>query len=908
MTLLQTKFTMPTARPALVFRDRLFQRLDAMRDNKLILVSAPAGFGKTTLLAAYGAQAVSAGDATFAWLTLEEEDNDPVRFLTYFLAALANTGIVLPVDETAVSVTSPDLLMTAVVNSLTAVYAAQPTHHHILVLDDYHLIHNQIIHETIAFLLEHMPPQMHLLLATRADPPLSLARWRAYSQLIELRQQDLRFTTEEAADFLNQIMNLSLSNTDVQTLNKHTEGWIAGLQMAAISLQGRSDVPDFVRNFSGSHRYVLDYLMEEVLSRQPESITQFLLQTSILDRFTAPLCDAVMGLDERIIEPPAAGQQSPSQYILNQLETANLFIIPLDQERRWYRYHRLFIDLLQQRLAQAGSVQISDLHRRAAAWFEANSYTEEAIIHALSAGMTAKAADLIAQLAETMLMRSEMVTLMRWLIALPEAELVKRPSLCFYYAWILIMEGQAQAQTKVEKALQQVEAEGAPGELALVHSLLALLQADGAAGITLAQEALARLAPNHLFLRGTATWILGLAYLLHGELEQGIQTLEEAVQFSQQIGNMSIAAVSMGRLANLAWRRGNLPRAKRLYEQAMLLATDEEERPLPIAGEVHLGLARLYFEWNELETALQHVETGLALMERWREISAMAGYLWMARIRQAQGDSEAANKALEHARYLARQSEGTQLDDLAVAISEASLRLLQNDIEAVARWCARRHIPQEVDTTTLRQRDDIVEGHLRKYEFTILARLRLAQHRPDDALRLLYPLLTNAQYLQRCDLQIEIHILIALAYELKEEVTQADHHLQKAIILGKPGGFVRLFVEAGPGIASLLARQPPDEEWPVYLHTLQAACSHRQPLPSSTPVPHQPLIEPLSQRELEVLSLIARGLSNREIATELVLSLSTIKWHTSNLYGKLGVSNRTMAVARARELQILPTS
>ena len=905
-SLLQTKLAIPSTRPSLVVRERLLRRLDAVYHNKLILVSAPAGFGKTTLIAAFGTQAAAGGTAV-AWLSSGEDDNDPARFLAYFLAALTAAGVELSLDDSAVAAASLDLVMTDVVNGLTAALAPRTDRHLILVFDDYHLIRNRAIHEAITFLLEHMPPQAHMILVTRADPPLPLARWRARGQLVELRLHDLRFTGAEAADFLRQVMGLTLSDADMVVLNRRTEGWIAGLQMAAVSLQDRPDAADFVQSFGGSHRHILDYLMEEVLSRQPEAVTRFLLQTAVLDRLCASLCDAVLETgDWRLEVDQFPDFNLPSQRILEQLETANLFLIPLDDERRWYRYHRLFADLLRQRLAQTQPAQIPILHERAAAWFEDHDHLEEAITHALAAGAVGKAACLLEQIAETLLMRSELMTVMRWLAALPEAELAQRPSLSLYYAWALIMEGRSQAE--VEMALQPVATEGAPGELALVRSLLAILRGEGTTAIDLARQAIEQLAPDRAFSRGVAAWVLGMSYLFRGDLDKGVQTLERAVQFSRQVGNMTITASSLGRLANQAWREGDLRKAQRIYEQILVLATDEADRPLPIAGEAHIGLARNYFEWNQLETARGHVETGLALIERWREISAMAGYIWLARIRQAQGDPETAQSVLNRARQVASQTEGTQFDDIAVAMAEASVRLLQGDTGAVEAWCDERQIPQEVDAAALRQRDDIIEGHLRKYEFIILARLRLAQQQPDKALALLYPLLENAQHLQRRDLQLEILILIALAHQQMGEVALANRQMKAALILGEPGRFIRLFVEAGPDVADMLERQKAEGRGPkAYLQTLLAACSQSSvQSPVSSLQSSSSLIEPLSERELEVLALIADGLSNREIAQELMLSLPTIKWHTSNIYGKLGVNNRTTAVAQARELQILP--
>jgi len=751
-----------------------------------------------------------------------------------------------------------------------------------------------------------MPAQMHLILTTRADPPLPLARWRARSQLLELRQQDLRFTPEEAADFLNQVMALSLTAADVETLNRRTEGWIAGLQMAAVSLQNRPDTTNFVQNFSGSHRYILDYLMEEVLSRQPEEVVHFLLQTAVLERLCAPLCDAISEASDGLVETNHA------QTILEKLDTANLFILPLDQERQWYRYHRLFADLLRQRLVQTKPALVPLLHQRAAVWFETNGYPEEAIAHALLAEAYEHAARLIEQTAEAMLMRSEQVTFIRWVAALPEAELAKRPSLSLYYAYTLILEGHAPAE--IENVLQPVKIEDSPGELALVRSLLAIYLGDGATSIDLAQQALTHLDASRTFLRGMATWVLGIAYIFYGDLDRGWQALEQAVQLSQQVGNMTIAVSSWGRMANQVWRKGELHQAKRIYEQALILATDEAERPLPIAGEPHIGLARIYFEWNDLPAALEHAEIGLTLSERWREISGMAGIIWLARIKQAMGEPEVANKSLERARQIAIKSEGTQFDDMAVDMTEAHLNLLQGNPKAVALWCDSRQIPDEIDLNALKMRDDIIDGHLRKYEFIILARLRVAQKQPEAALALLLPLQTDAQRLQRRDLQIEIQILAAIAYQQLNQLAQADFHMQKALSLGEPGGFIRIFVDAGADVAEILKRQKAEGgRMKAYLQTLLAACGQipeqsltSTPLASSGQGLPSPLVEPLSKRELEILTLIASGLSNREIAEELVLSLPTIKWHTSNIYGKLGVRNRTTAVAHARDLEILP--
>lgn len=905
--LLQTKLVPPPIRPTLVLRPRLIEKLKEGLARKLTLVSAPAGFGKTTLIAVFVTQKNFDQDTGYAWLSLSAAENDPARFWTYFLASLAVAGVDLALDDTAVANISPELFMTEVINGIAQNRAMNSRL--VLVLDDYHLIRSRVVHESVTFLLENMPASMHLILTTRADPPLPLARWRGRGQLLELRQQDLRFTPAEAASFLNQTMALSLAAADVETLNRRTEGWIAGLQMAAVSLQARSDSAQFVNSFSGSHRYILDYLMEEVLSRQPDQIKQFLLQTAVLERLSAPLCQRLMMEDSSLAPADSAHQSSIFNYdcqaILEHLDSANLFVIPLDQERHWYRYHRLFADLLRQRLEQTAPDRVPLLHQRASAWFAEHGLQDEAIAHALLAEEFSRAADLIEDAAERMLMRSEQVTFMRWVEALPKPELAKRPSLSLYYACTLIMEGHTSVE--VEEVLRHVKAKEAPGELDLLHSLLAIYQGDGAGSIRLARKAQTQLGSERTFLWGMANWILGIAYIFHGQLDEGWQALEQAAQLSRQAGNMAIAVSAWMRMANQAWRQGDLFHAKRIYDQALVLATDEQERPLPIAGEPHIGLARTYYEWNDLPSALYHIELGLTLVERWREISSLAGIVWLARIKQALGEPVAALEALERARQIAVRSEGTQFDDLAVAMAEAYIRILQGDLKAVSAWCAERQIPDSIDPEALQDPGDIIEGHLRKYEFIIRARLYLVQQQPEPALNLLLPLQAEAQRLQRSDLQIEIQILTALAYQQLNQLIQAEEHMLKAVALGEKGRFIRIFVEAG--VAEIVKRVRVEAGGMKSYKAALLAAFEQPPILGQAQdrsiSPQSTLIEPLSDRELEILTLIASGMSNREIANELILSLPTIKWHTSNIYGKLGVHNRTTAVARARELQIL---
>jgi len=892
--LLQMKLVRPVTRPLLVSRPRLSQRMADGMAGKLLLVSAPAGFGKTTLVAAW--LQAGKGPARLAWVSLDEHDDDPARFAAYLTAVLR--PIVPHLDEEFAGHTLSEV-MAELVNELTAVLPARHGADVLLVLDDYHLITNPVIHNALTFFVEYMPPSMHLCLISRADPPLPLARWRARGQLTELRQQDLRFTAGEAAEFLNQVMGLNLATADVAALNSRAEGWVAGLQMAAVSLQHRPDASQFIDAFTGSNRYILDYLLEEVLQKQPAAVQTFLRQTAVLDRLCAPLYDWLMAGSD---STPAA------QEILQYLERANLFIIPLDQDRRWYRYHRLFADLLRQRLRESAAADVVALHQRASRWYEANGFPEAAIDHALQAGEMMRAADLIEQMAEAMMMRSEVSTFKQWLAALPVALVQARPSLCLYAAWILSMEGRSLAE--IEVFLRPAAAADAPGELAAVHSMLALIDGQGQRAAALAEAALQQMAPERHFLRGLAAWIMGQALFLSGDNEAGTAALETAVRLSRQVGNLTILTVSLNRLANQAWRSADLHRASRIYQQALAFATDDLERPLPIAGEILVSQARLHYEWDDLDAAYACAVDGVALTERWRELAAMGGYLMQARVWQVRGETAAANEAMARAQAIAHRSEGTDVDDLVVALWHVQLYLLQGNLAAALTWIAERQLTDAVDPAALRRREDVVAGHLRKYEYLTLARIHLAQNRPDRALAVLTPLLADARRQQRLDLVLEILILLALAYHWQGQPAQADRFLEEALTLGEQGGFIRLFVDAGPAVADILRRQQPaDERRQAYIQALLASFDQTSPVRVGGPLAGRSvsgeLVEPLSERELEVLGLIAAGLSNREIAAKLVLSLPTIKWHTSNIYGKLGVGNRTTAVARARELQIL---
>lgn len=911
--LLATKLYVPPVRPGLVSRPRLIERLNEGLDRKLTLISAPAGFGKTTLASEWAhavrarqaAQSVGAPLAVptlaaplwVAWVSLDEGENDPARFMAYFVAALQTIEATIGegVQAAFQSPQPPEIVpvLTGLINEIADVPGE-----FVLILDDYHLITAQPIHDALTFLLDNLPPRMHLVIATRADPPLPVARLRARGQLAELRLADLRFTPDEAALFLNHVMGLDLSAEDISSLASRTEGWIAGLQMAAVSMRGQEDAAGFIQAFTGSDRYILDYLVEEVLDRQSSDIQGFLLRTSILERMSGPLCDALVHEGQRMA--------SSSQQVLEYLEQVNLFLIPLDTERRWYRYHRLFADLLRSRLSRTRAELVPTLHHRASEWYEHNGETEAAVDHALLAEDFERAVRLIEEIAEDTLMRSEVVTFIGWLDALPDELVRQRPSLCMFHAWMLLLTG---------RPLEIVEARLEDADNAApLHALIAIYQGQVSRAARLAHLGLEQLTEDDRFLRSLATWILGLVQLASGDLAAGSQALDDVVAMSHEMGNVMFATAALSHVAKLHMRQGRLHEAKATYERALALATDAQGQLLPIAGEPLMGLGEVWREWNDLESATLSLTDGIELSKRWSEVAAFDAYIPLARVRQAQGDADGAWDAVREARQLAMRTDSTELDDLAVVLYQAWLSVAQGDVEAAMHWAEERGVWTDLDEVDHEDREAFVNAHFRKYERLVLARALIRQDRPDEALALLEPLLPRMEEQRRIDLLIQVQMLRSLALQAKHDVDEALTALEHALSLAEPGGYVRIFVDEGEPMARLLYQAAARGIAPEYAGRLLAAFEIETkdesggsvtPPSSSVVRPPSPLIEPLSGREIEVLDLIAEGLSNREIALRLFIAPSTVKVHTRNIYSKLGVKSRTHAVARARALGIL---
>jgi LuxR family transcriptional regulator, maltose regulon positive regulatory protein len=878
-TVLATKLYIPPPRPKVVFRPRLIEQLNEGLHRKLTLISAPAGFGKTTLVSEW----VAGCERPVAWLSLDEGDNDPTRFLTYLVAALQTIaahigGGVLGVLRSPQPPPTESIL-TALLNEITSI-----PDNFVLVLDDYHVIDTKPIDQALTFLIEHLPTQMHLVIATREDPHLPLARLRVQSQLTELRVKDLRFTHSEAAGFLNQVMGLNLSAENIAALETRTEGWIAGLQLAAISMQGHKDATSFIKSFTGSHHFVMDYLVEEVLQQQSESVQTFLLRTSILDRMCGPLCEAVM------LDPSASGQET-----LAYLEHANLFVVPLDNERRWYRYHHLFADLLRQRLHQSAASPpgnerrgVDELHKRASAWYEDNGLEIEAFHHAAAANDVERAERLIEGKGMPLHFRGAVAPVLSWLASLPTTVLDAWPSLWTSYASVLLVTGQTtiveQKLQAAEAALQDAEPDDKTrdlvGRIAAIRATVAVNQNQVETIIAQSRRALEYLHPNNLAFRTSTIWKLGYAYHLQGDRAAASQAYTEVISIGKASGNVVFTLMATIGLGILQEAGNHLDLAEQSYRRVLQLFGDQ---PLPFAGEAYLGLARIFYEWNDLDAAQQHGQKS-AQMARLIENTdrVVACEVFLARLKLVQGDVAGAAAILARAGQFARQHNFVyRLPEVAAA--QVLTLLYQGNLAAAAQLAQTHELPISQ------------------------ARVHLAQGDTATALAVLEPLRRQAEAKGWEDEQLKVMVLQAVAHLAHGEKDKAVQLLGDALALAEPGRFIRLFVDEGTPMARLLSEASARGIMPGYVGKLLAVfkAEEQKSEGQSHPSPAQPLIEPLSQRELEVLRLIAQGLSNQEISERLFLALSSVKGHNLKIFGKLQVQRRTEAVARARELGLL---
>lgn len=886
---LATKLYVPLARPNLISRSRLLQKLTEGIHRKLTLVLAPAGFGKTTLLsdwAAHNAQVVT-------WVSLDDGDNDSARFLSYFITALqipepglgqgAAASLSVPQPQ------SPESIMTLLINEITSLSTQI-----VIVLDDYHTIQNQAIHNALIYLLDHCPPQLHLVIASRDEPPFPLARLRIRDEITELRSTELAFSTEEAVSFFNHAMRLSISPEDAASLESRTEGWIAGLQVAGLSLQGRSaaDQAHFIKAFTGSHRYILDYLADEVLSRQPSNIRNFLLQTSILNRLSGSLCDAVTN-------------QNNGQLILEQLEAANLFLVPLDDERRWYRYHHLFQDFLRHLLQQRYADMMPQLYHRASRWFEQNELLSDAIEMALVANNFARVADLIEQTAQTTVwQQGQWATLLHWLEALP-AELVNtRPHLCLYHAWSVTITGDFDA---VEVYLQQAEqniksddpqADSIRGQVAAIRATIARLRGDLTATIAYSRQALEHLPKKEAFWRASTALNLGAIYFLGDDVALAKQTLTQAKTEALAADIVTYTLITFSYLAQLEVRQGRLRQAGILYKQALELIQQPEYagRTNFTTGMLYIGLGNLYREWNDLDAATNHLEQGLALGEQVNNLLILvSAHISLARVKQAQGDTEAALTHTRQAEMLANHPEvvwtwvNTPVDAYL-----SRLWLGQNQIDVANRiaqiWQQKNDAPQ-------------LPSYWAEGQQITQARLLITQHEHVEALGILEPLAQMVEGTGRVGSLIEILVLQAVALFALARIDDALKVLEQALQLAEPEMYTRLFIDEGQQLAPLLQQAVGRNLCAGYATKLLQAIKAEEIIMTASAMPQ--LLDPLTDRELEVLRLIATGLSNHQIADELVIAHGTVRQHINRIYSKLDVKSRTQAMLKAQELNLV---
>jgi LuxR family transcriptional regulator, maltose regulon positive regulatory protein len=903
-TILATKLYIPPPRAKIVLRPRLIEKLNEGLSSGhtpgVTLISASAGFGKTTLVSEW---IVNCGRPV-AWLSLDEGDNEITRFLTYLVESLqkimANIGAGVLAALQSPQPPPTESILTTLLNEIAII-----PENFIFVLDDYHIIDSKPVDNALTFLIEHLPPKMHLVIATREDPPLPLARLRVRGQLTELRAADLRFTSAEAADFLNQMMGLNLSSEDIAALETRTEGWIAGLQLAALSMQGRAsrDAASFIKSFTGSHHFILDYLVEEVLQRQPEPIRNFLLQTSILDRLSSPLCDAVTG-------------QEDGKGMLEALERGNLFVIPLDDQRQWYRYHHLFAEVLQAHVQEAQPDRVSMLHRRASEWYEQNGLRSDAIRHALAAEDFERAAGLIELARPAMDLSYQSSTWLDWVKALPDTLIRTRPVLSVGYAWALLDGGELESS---EARLQDAESwldmptnemvvvdkeqfRSLPASIFTARAYRSLALGDVPGTVKYARQALELTPEDDQARRNEATSLLGLAQYTSGDLQAAERSLSDFHTNLRKTGDITVLIGITFLLADVRVALGRLREAESIYQQSLRLATSQGE-PMPLGTvDLYRGLGELYVERGDLESAAQHLLTSRKLGEQntltdWPYRLCVS----QARLKEAQGDLDGALALLDEAERVHIRS---PLPDVRpVAALKARGWLKQGRLAEALGWVREQGLSAD---------DEI--RYAREFEHITLARALIAQHKNDPlarsihgAIDLLERLLQAAEAGGRLGSVIEILLLQALAFQVQGDPLHALASLERALTLAEPEGYVRIFVDEGEAMRLLIEKQSCNRVHPLNGYADKLLAAFVSPTVISQPKAddlQSIVVEPLSERELEVLRLLGTELSGPEIASELVVSLNTFRTHTKNIFNKLGVNNRRAAVRRAKELNL----
>jgi LuxR family maltose regulon positive regulatory protein len=904
--LLETKLHVPTRRPGLVARPRLIERLGRGGAARLTVVSAPAGFGKTTLLAEW--LAANASEGSVAWLSLEESDRQPASYWTYVITALQ--AVAPGVGASALPLLQSgqppiETVLTTVLNELGAV----PDDLH-LVLDDYHLVDTPDVQAGMTFLVEHLPPQVHLIISTRADPTLPLARLRARGELVEVRAADLRFTLDEAAAYLNGATGLDLAAGDVAVLERRTEGWIAALQLAALSIQGRDDVAGFIAGFAGDDRYIVDYLVEEVLRGQPANVRSFLVHTSVLDRLSGPLCDAVTG-------------QDGGKTMLESLDRANLFVVPLDDRRRWYRYHHLFGDVLHTHLLDEHPDRVADLHRRASRWYEQHGQASQAVRHALAAGDVERAAGLVELAIPELRRNRQEATIRGWLDAIPDEVVRVRPVLAVGFIGALMsgneFEGIEERLADAERWLAPGDHEGTwarpegmvvvdegelarlPGAIEMYHAALALVRGDAPATIVHARRAVDRAASDDL-TRAGASALMGLALWGGGDLEAAHRAYAVAAEGLRRTGYIADVLGCSITLGDIRITQGRLGEAQRTYQRALELAASQGGTVLRGTADVHVGMSQIACERDDLPAAIEHLRRAEELGEHtWLPQNPYRWRVAMARVREAEGDLDGALDLLEEAQrvYMGDYSPNVR----PIPALRARVLAANGRVGDALAWAREQGLSAD---------DDL--SYLREFEHITLARVLLARSRAEraapplaDAARLLERLLPAAEAGERTGSVIEILVLQALTSHAGGDVPAASAVLERALTLAEPEGYVRVFAAEGPPMASLLRRVAKQRTAWDYVRRLLGACGRAgAAIPAGqASAAGQRLVEPLSARELDVLRLLSSDLDGPDIARELSVSLNTLRTHTKSIYAKLGVNSRRAAVRQAVELNLL---
>ncbi len=913
--LLQTKLYVPQRligrqRHVLISRPHLIAKLNVGLSRKLTFISAPAGFGKTTLVASH----VAGSKRLAAWLSLDKDDNREERFLRYLIAALQETDQAIGVEAAQLIMASrqapPEAVLISLINDLDT--AGREIS---LVLDDYHLINSQAVHSAVAFLLDHCPSTFHLVIITRSDPPLPLARLRARGQMVELRAADLRFTEAEAAQFLNDVMGLHLDAGSVSALAARTEGWVASLQLAALALQGtlsmhgREDVNGFIEGFSGTNRYILDYLLEEVMASQPPEIMHFLLKTSILRRLTTPLCDAVLADDEDAkrkgggplpdSESRFAGQSAST---LEYLERANLFLLPLDNERIWYRYHHLFADMLHARLQQAQPDVIPLLHIRASAWLEQSGLVTEAIHHLFAAGEIDQAADLIERYGPAYLADSD-PSVLQMADRLPREALLARPKIGLHRAWHCIVRGNIEEALPLlnDLARELAGTEPKPEQrwmqtvnslaLAFLYPQANMPESDPLPDYQLLDEIPAE---EHI-LRNAADFLYGMTLGRRGELDRAAEFSVKSIKREKTfLGTQTIPTLAPF-LTRIYLMQGRLHAAASLCREFLNPIKELDIRLIYTAGSMKIDLGEVLYEWNFLEEAEQHIRAGLEANEIWQNIMTDGfGLVALTRVLLAKGDYAGAMQVVKKFETKLRKHARPREFDENLHTLRVRVQLAGGDLQNPSHWAEQILLSEDFAL------------HEEYYRLT-LARVYLTQGRYGEVEKLLAGTVPPAAVGSQIARQLEFNLLLATAVAGQQRLPEAFELIESCLAMAEPEGYIRAFLDIGEPVRELLAAYLQSSDFGQKLYA-QKVLEAFPPIEKASSPAAQPggLIEPISERELEVLHIMALGKTNKEIARQLVIAPGTVKAHTASIYRKLDVANRTEAVARARELGILP--